>query len=141
MHATILKFGFPNSLIKEYEHWVVLLRPNQVTLGSLVLAYKGEECSLGQVSKDAFNEMLLVVRDIERVLEKAFGMDKINYLALMMVDKHVHFHIIPRYSSPRKFREIIYEDKNWPTPPDLSICIELGDLKIKEIKDYLINMW
>ena len=38
MNVTMQKFGYPDTLIAEYDHWVVLLRPSQVTLGSLVLA-------------------------------------------------------------------------------------------------------
>ena len=37
MNPTIVKFGYPASLVHELEHWVILLRPAQVTLGSLVL--------------------------------------------------------------------------------------------------------
>lgn len=33
-NETILKFNYPDSLIREYDHWVVLLRPAQVTIGS-----------------------------------------------------------------------------------------------------------
>ena len=46
MNETIQRFGYPATLIAEYEHWVVLLRPAQPTLGSLVLAAKGEATSL-----------------------------------------------------------------------------------------------
>ncbi|HWJ37643.1 MAG TPA: HIT family protein, partial [Sphingomicrobium sp.] len=42
MNPTIEKFGFPVSLLKELRHWLVLVRPAQVTLGSLVLAAKSE---------------------------------------------------------------------------------------------------
>ncbi len=38
MNKTIVRFGYPATLVAEYEHWVVLLRPEQPTLGSLVLA-------------------------------------------------------------------------------------------------------
>ena len=38
MNPTIEKFGYPGTLIGETAHWVVLLRPAQVTLGSLVVA-------------------------------------------------------------------------------------------------------
>ena len=41
-NETMRKFGYPDTLIREYEHWVVLLRPAQVTLGSLVLAAKSD---------------------------------------------------------------------------------------------------
>lgn len=40
MNATIEKFGYPATLIAEFDHWLVLLRPAQPTLGSLVLAAK-----------------------------------------------------------------------------------------------------
>src|SRR5690606_24257005 len=42
MNATIAKFGHPATLIAEYAHWVVLLRPAQPTLGALVLAAKSD---------------------------------------------------------------------------------------------------
>ena len=42
MNPTIEKFGYPGTLLCEFDHWVVLLRPAQVTLGSLVLAAKGD---------------------------------------------------------------------------------------------------
>ena len=42
MNPTIEKFGYPATLVREFEHWVVLLRPAQVTLGSLVLAAKSD---------------------------------------------------------------------------------------------------
>ena len=37
-NATMRKFGYPETLIRQWDHWAVLLRPAQVTLGSLVLA-------------------------------------------------------------------------------------------------------
>ena len=42
-NATILKFGYPDTLIAEYPDWFVLLRPQQVTAGALVLAHRGGE--------------------------------------------------------------------------------------------------
>ena len=34
MNATLEKFGWPATLVKEFDHWVVLARPAQPTLGS-----------------------------------------------------------------------------------------------------------
>ena len=42
MNDTILRFGYPATLIADYRHWMVLLRPDQPTLGSLILAATGE---------------------------------------------------------------------------------------------------
>ena len=49
MNATIEKFGWPASLVHEFEHWVVLARPAQPTLGSLVLAAKSDATAFGDL--------------------------------------------------------------------------------------------
>ena len=93
MNNTIIKFNYPESLIKEYKYWVVLVRNKQVTLGSLVLAYKDEVRNFSEVKKEGFLELEVVIKDIEITLKKIFKYDKINYLTLMMLDKEVHTHI------------------------------------------------
>jgi diadenosine tetraphosphate (Ap4A) HIT family hydrolase len=53
------------------------------------------------------------------MLSEAIGYERINYLMLMMVDPHVHFHVFPRYEGARPFESASVEDKGWPGPPDL----------------------
>jgi len=118
-NETMLKFGYPDSLIREYEHWVVLLRPAQVTVGSLVLAAKGEATAFGQLPPGAHAELATVTKEIEATLLAEIGYEKINYLMLMMVDPNVHFHVLPRYSTVRPFEGIDFADRGWPGPPDL----------------------
>src|SRR5437660_1683015 len=98
-NATILKFNYPASLLYEYKNWVVLLRPEQITVGSLVLACKLEATKMSEVPADAFAELSKITSDLEGVLQHLFSYDKINYLLLMMVDKNVHFHVLPRYAN------------------------------------------
>ena len=47
------KFGHPDSLLRDFDHWVVLLRPGQVTLGSLVLAAKSDAMAFGALPPEA----------------------------------------------------------------------------------------
>jgi len=142
MHnETILKFGYPQSLIKEYPQWVVLLRPQQVTAGALILAAQGEPTSLSQLDRDTFCELSRVTRDIEKVLVKLFNYDKINYLALMMVDKHVHFHVIPRYASAREVCGIAFADSGWPKQPALSDVHELTDSQFSDLVELIKANW
>ena len=75
--------------------------------------------------------------EIESNLKRLFGMEKINYLALMMVDKNVHFHVIPRYSSNIKFNKIIYKDTGWPKLPDLGYNIDLSNDDLSKLKKTL----
>ena len=127
MNPTIQKFGYPATLIKEFDHWVVLLRPAQVTLGSLVLAAKSEATAYGDLPHEAFAEQGIVVAAIETALGTFTRYERINYLMLMMVDPNVHFHVIPRYSKPRIWREIAFPDAGWPGPPRLDTASALGD--------------
>lgn len=120
MNATMIKFGYPDTLIKEYSHWVVLCRPQQVTLGSLVLICKDEVDSFSKISPEAFSELRGITTAIERSLSYSFSYDKINYLMLMMVDPAVHFHVLPRYAGSRIFDQTEFLDPGWPGPPDLS---------------------
>ena len=119
-NSTITKFGYPGSLLADYQHWVVLLRPQQVTLGALVLACTNEALAFADIGAAAFAELPQVVGDIEANLGRAFSYDKINYLMLMMVDPHVHFHVLPRYSADREFAGGRFRDAGWPALPDLA---------------------
>ena len=135
INATIEKFGHPATLIREYQHWVVLLRPSQVTLGSLVLAAKSPATAYGQLPVSAFAEQAVVVGDIERALGAFCGFERINYLMLMMVDPHVHFHVIPRYEGTRDWNGIAFGDASWPGPPDLKAAVGLDAEQIALLRD------
>jgi len=113
-------FGYPDSLICEYDHWVVLARPKQATLGALVMVCKESAQLFGAISREAFGEHEQVIRDIEQGLKAFSDFEKINYLMLMMVDKEVHYHVLPRYSETRKFEGVEYPDPGWPVAPDLA---------------------
>jgi diadenosine tetraphosphate (Ap4A) HIT family hydrolase len=118
-NETMHKFGYPGTLVRDYRHWSVLLRPAQVTLGALVLAAKSDALSLAALEPAAFAELADVARDIEAALRLFPPAEKINYLMLMMVDPHVHFHVLPRYAGARRFEGVDFEDRGWPGPPDL----------------------
>ena len=124
MNPTIEKFGWPATLVREFEHWVVLARPAQPTLGSLVLAAKSEATAFGDLPGEAHSELKQATAAIEAALTRAVGYARLNYLMLMMVDPHVHFHVIPRYEGAREWpkgatsaREFV--DVGWPKVPDL----------------------
>lgn len=128
LQETLKKFGYPNSLVKEYKNWLVLCRFKQITLGSLILICKDEVNAFSKISSQSFEELPVIIKEIETNLKALFQYEKINYLMLMMVDPEVHFHIIPRYSSDKEFDSKIFTDKGWPTKiPDFQIINEVDD--------------
>ena len=137
MNATMAKFGYPESLIREYDGWVVLLRPQQITLGALVLICKEDADALSVVSVEAFAELKEITTALESGLKACFTYDKINYLMLMMVDPDVHFHVLPRYSAVRLFGQTEFVDPSWPGPPDLGQDNNVDDHLRQQIKETL----
>jgi len=125
MHATLEKFGYPASALAETENWIVLLHPAQVTPGALVLVHKfADVTSLGDLSAAAGREFPLICAQIEQVLRDRLGAEKFNYLCLMMVDPHVHFHVLPRYGGPVEIAGRRFDDSFWPGPPDIRVRLE-----------------
>ena len=141
IHATMEKFGYPDTLIEEYDHWVVLLRPAQQTLGSLVLICKENVNAFSDISAPAFSELQQVTKDIETSLKSFCQFEKINYLMLMMVDKEVHFHVIPRYGDPREFEGISFADAGWPAVPALGQAHQLSETERRSMIDALKASW
>jgi len=119
LNATMRKFGAPQTIIHQYQHWSVLLRPAQVTLGALILAAHEPAQAFSELSPASFAELHTVTHHIDSTLAKTFQNDKINYLMLMMVDPDVHFHVIPRYAQPRQFGNMEFIDAGWPAMPNL----------------------
>ena len=137
MNATIEKFGFPATLVAEFDHWVVLLRPAQPTLGALVLAAKSYATAFGDLPAAAHAELKIATAAIEAALGQAVGYAKINYLMLMMVDPHVHFHVLPRYEGERSGAGLTVADAGWPGQPDLGQAVKLADAQIAALTGWL----
>lgn len=141
MNQTIKRFGYPATLIAEYPHWVVLLRPAQPTLGSLVLAAKSDALAFAELPTAAFTELAGVTSDIETALRARVQYQKINYLMLMMADPNVHFHVIPRYEGERTAEGVSVPDKGWPKPPALGEAVDLNADQIAGLAKWLKQSW
>jgi len=141
VNTTLEKFNYPQSEIKHFQYWSVLLRPQQVTLGSLVLIERSSATAFSELSEGAMTELPDVIRGIEACLQAAFAYDKINYLMLMMVDTHVHFNVIPRYSSHRSYLDMEFKDNFWPKPVNLGEDLGLSGEQMQHLGCFLNKKW
>jgi diadenosine tetraphosphate (Ap4A) HIT family hydrolase len=137
MHATLAKFGYPDSLVYETAHWCVLLRPQQITLGALVLASKADVRAVPELPLAAFADLHKVTNALEAALRKLRDFDKINYILLMMVDPQVHFHVLPRYSAPQNWNGVSFADAGWPGQPDFKSFLQLEPNQSTALRDEL----
>jgi diadenosine tetraphosphate (Ap4A) HIT family hydrolase len=113
------KFRLADLTILRMEHWTWSVRPVHSTLGSSILSLNRFCARFGDITTEEASEIGSAAREIERRLGGTFKPEKINYLMLMMVDAHLHFHVIPRYSSPREFGDVRWVDAGWPAFPSL----------------------
>ena len=114
------KFRVEELCISDTEHWSWSVRPAQPTLGATVLSLKRYAANFSDVTAAELSDMSLAIQRLEHATKTAFTYEKINYLMLMMVDPHVHFHVIPRYDSDQKFAGDRFVDTGWPAVPQLA---------------------
>jgi diadenosine tetraphosphate (Ap4A) HIT family hydrolase len=135
VHATLTKFGYPETVVAESAQWALLVRPAQVTLGSLVLCAKSEALAYGDLPAEAFGEQREMVALAERLLREFVAYDRINYLMLMMVDPHVHFHVLPRYEGTRAYGGSDFPDSGWPGVPNLKDAQPVPPSLVADLRD------
>ncbi|RDE51045.1 MAG: HIT family protein [Candidatus Accumulibacter meliphilus] len=121
------KFRVDELLIASTPAWSWSLRPAQATVGAGVLSLNRYAAAFAEVSAAEMAELAVLVAQLEGALKSVFDYDVINYLMLMMVDKHVHFHVIPRYQGVRQFAGLEWVDSAWPAVPALSVSQHSGE--------------
>lgn len=114
------KFRVAELKVLESEYWTWSVRPVHSTLGAGILSLNRFCDSLGRISDDEGADLARVAKTIEAALADVTRPDKMNYIMLMMVDKHLHFHILPRYAETKTFASLEWVDSGWPKPPTLN---------------------
>ena len=134
-------FGFPRTKVAETDSWLILVRPKQPTFGSLVLICKESAEAFSKLSPTAFADLKTATDGIERLLAKVVAYEKINYLMLMMIDKDVHFHVIPRYAGTREHEGRAFADAGWPAAPALGTSVDLDLDAAERLAQTLAQVW
>ncbi|NDV95456.1 HIT family protein [Dysgonomonas sp. 521] len=132
------KFKVEEFKIYESKFWIWSLRPVHNTLGAGILSLKRYTESFSDISEEEGSDLALIVKVIERALKVNFTYDRINYLMLMMVDPHLHYHVIPRYSIEQEFDGQKFKDEGWPKLPQLT-APNFSSETLHKIKDLLIK--
>ena len=130
------KFNVDELLITETEYWRWSVRPVQCTAGAGILSLKRPAEAMSELTEAEGADLVRLIKTIEATLRAAFGQEKMNYIMLMMVDFHVHYHVVPRYSNDVKFAAHTFKDLGWPKPPVLD-AEDVGNETLVGIRDYL----
>lgn len=132
------RFNRKDLIIKEFDYWVLLLRPVPVTIGSCIILLKRECPSLAEVTKEEMAEFSEVCKLFEERCKSLYGAVKFNYHANMMKENFVHFHAIPRYDKEFEKYGVLWIDKEWPTGVAM-YKTEVSEEVLQEIKKDFIK--
>jgi diadenosine tetraphosphate (Ap4A) HIT family hydrolase len=113
--------------------WTVSLRPAQCTLGACVISANRFHASLGAIDAGEAADLADAAAWFERAARAAFAADKVNHLALMMVDDQLHVHALPRYAAERRVGDLLYTDAGWPKVPDLTYANPSDDAALQQV--------
>jgi diadenosine tetraphosphate (Ap4A) HIT family hydrolase len=113
------KFRTKKLLIVSNDSWNWSLRPAQATLGTSILSLKRYALHFSDITETEAQDLQKMIKTIESTMKNAFDYNIMNYLMLMMVDHHVHYHVIPRYDNKRECANLSWQDTGWPALPDI----------------------
>lgn len=137
MDKFIEKFRIGELAILEIGNWVLSVRPQQITLGCLVLSLSRQCEDIGDLTETESLELGIIFNRVKVLFGATFKPNKVNYLLLMMVDNQVHFHVIPRYKDKVVFMNEEFSDVDWPKPSNIFNSKELVDEQLIHLRDYL----
>jgi len=113
------KFRVEELKVAANRWWTWSVRPAQPTLGAGILSLNRHAGKFSDVTAEEMQALAELINTLEEGIKQAFDHNIMNYLMLMMVDHHVHYHVIPRYEGPRSFAGREWVDNGWPALPVL----------------------
>lgn len=95
------------------DHWTLVLNDNQATLGRVFFALNRHETDVATLTDAEVLSLWTFVRETKAALSALFAPNHLNYLFLMNLTPHVHFHIFPRYAALREFAGQTFTDSRY----------------------------
>jgi len=101
-------------VIAQEAHWAVVLNRNQNLLGKLMLVLRRHAEAVPDLRPEEWTELHSVMGRATGALTALFAPEHFNYAFLQNQDRHIHLHVVPRYSGPRLFAGQIFADPDYP---------------------------
>ena len=95
------------------DFWTLVLNENQATPGRVFFALSRHETDIANLTDAEVLSLWAFVRETKAALTGLFAPDHFNYMFLMNLTPHVHFHIFPRYAHPVEFAGQSFADRRY----------------------------
>ena len=100
-------------VVLDNDHWTLILNENQATLGRAFFALKRHETDVAALTPDEVSSLWAFLCETKAALLALFAPDHFNYMFLMNLTPHTHFHIFPRYAASREFAGQKWRDSQY----------------------------
>lgn len=108
------EIDYSKYVVKEYEHWEILVKTNQSYLGGCIVWCKREDAlDYTDMTPEEHKEFLEILKKLRAATQHCFQADWFNYAFLGNETRHLHCHFVPRYKEPREFLGVMFTDKFW----------------------------
>ena len=125
--------------IKKYEHWTLVLNYNQSYLGRAICYLNTYKENLTDLTPEELLEFQAIVKAYQSTLTQLWEPDWWNYAQLGNETPHLHFHLIPRYKTPRTFAGEAFVDehfgKNYVPAPERLMNEEFNKKIVQAIRE------
>lgn len=134
---------YTKGFLKAYKYWTLEVNYRQPTLGCFIIFANRSIERVSEATTEEMAELPLVMKEIESTLEQieVFHPDGFNYWQMGNKLKHLHFHGIPRYQTPREFGDKIWVDESFGTTPtwvkqdeDDAIVVTIREIVVSNLK-------
>ncbi|TSC61807.1 MAG: Uncharacterized protein Athens041674_653 [Parcubacteria group bacterium Athens0416_74] len=128
-------------ILKEYQHWTLLLHDEQRYLGRsyVWLVREGGMQRFSEISDEEAAELRGILREFESALKQLWNPDFMNYAWLANLfhehGGHGHMHLIPRYKEARNFANTEFVDGRWGKNFSPSEPFEVEEDILVQIRD------
>ena len=102
--------------IADSAHWDHILNKNQDFLGKSMIVLKRHLTSVAELEEAEWSDLRQQVKMATEALKDAFSPVHFNYAFLQNQDRHVHLHVIPRYSEVKVFEGEAFPLTDFPRP-------------------------
>jgi diadenosine tetraphosphate (Ap4A) HIT family hydrolase len=120
--------GLERGVVARSEHWTMAVNENQATLGRVFFAVNRHETDVTALTPEEVADLWAFLGRAREALAGLFTPDHYNYMFHMNIDPHAHFHIYPRYRTPREFAGRTYADPDFGGHYDPNASHPLDDV-------------
>lgn len=104
-----------HNLLKRYDNWSLFVHDSQTYPGRAYAALhrEGSIDPFLDTTHEEQEELTVVVQELTVCLNGLYRPDLYNYANLRNEWSHCHWHVIPRYETPRHIHGEEFVDENW----------------------------